>query len=61
MEEELNCSFCLRRAGNVAAPATLGNFAPAGSQKEEKLWMMAIYLGTFSEWQLVDKQHTEFI
>jgi hypothetical protein len=42
--EELASSVSVRRAGNVGASATAGNFAPTGWKKEEKFCMTIIHL-----------------
>jgi hypothetical protein len=36
--EDSTCSFSVRRAGNVGAPATLGNFAPTGWKRKKTLY-----------------------
>jgi hypothetical protein len=42
--------FRIRKARDVGAPATLGNFSPTGWKKEEKRWMM---VRIWTNWNLI--------
>jgi hypothetical protein len=42
--KERTSSVSVRRDGYVGPPPIVGNFAPIGWEKEEKLWIMVIHL-----------------
>jgi hypothetical protein len=41
-EEDPASSVSVIRAGNVRAPATIGNFAPPVGKKKKQLWMTVV-------------------